>query len=223
MGRHSRELCPAFSFSILVPREVRAGFLPCLSCKPADGPGWVWGELPGPSSESEGAGLACPRGETLKGSQLADQAEHLLGKALQGPGEGVSTTGIPEPTHSTQGKLRAEVCDIGPLLKVGTGGDGKEAPEQACGSEWPLSCQGPRWSLTALWPGGGGAGRQGAGGEGPQRPRMEGGGKYLCHLGERTRSGMELGTSDGTRAALGSGRGWRVMGGEGRGGIFSFY
>lgn len=68
--------------------------------------------------------------------------------------------------------------------------------------------------------GGGGGGRQRAGGEGPQRPRMEGGGKYLCHLGERTRSGMELRTSDETRAALGSGWGWRVMGGEGEGGYF---
>ena len=38
--------------------------------------------------------------------------------------------------------------------------------------------------------------------------------------GDRTRSRMELGTSVEAWAALGSGRGWRVMGGEGRGLFF---
>ena len=31
VGRHSRELCSTFYSSIPAPREVRAGFLPCLS------------------------------------------------------------------------------------------------------------------------------------------------------------------------------------------------
>ena len=39
VGRHSRQFCPMFAFCVLVPREIRATFLPCLPYEPADGPG----------------------------------------------------------------------------------------------------------------------------------------------------------------------------------------
>ncbi|XP_072798204.1 transmembrane protein 270 isoform X1 [Vicugna pacos] len=50
--------------------------------------------------------------------RLCRKAEHLLRKALQGPGKGVDTTQIPERTQSIQGKLSAEVCEVGLLLKI---------------------------------------------------------------------------------------------------------
>lgn len=52
-------------------------------------------------------------GRLIKGSGLANEAEHLLGRALHGPGEGVDTTGIPGHPPSLQGRLGAEVCSRG--------------------------------------------------------------------------------------------------------------
>ena len=78
VGRHSRELCSTFFSSILAPREVRARFLPCLSQKNLQmARGWMWGELPGTSSESQEQTRPAPGPMTQKGSHLANQAEHL--------------------------------------------------------------------------------------------------------------------------------------------------
>lgn len=83
VSRCSRELCPAFPFSIVVPREFRARFLPCLPYGTGDGPGRVWSKLLGPSSKFEEQAKPVPRGRLVKGSHLASEAEHLLGMTFK--------------------------------------------------------------------------------------------------------------------------------------------
>lgn len=58
-------------------------------------------------------------------------------EGLQGPGKGVNTTQIPERTQSMQGKLSAEVCEVGLLLKVGAGAVGKRPQSR------PVELDGP--------------------------------------------------------------------------------
>ncbi|XP_036910611.1 transmembrane protein 270 [Sturnira hondurensis] len=54
------------------PLEFRAGFPPCIPYGPADGPGWVCGAPPGPSSESEEQAQPGPGGRLVEGSHLVN-------------------------------------------------------------------------------------------------------------------------------------------------------
>lgn len=76
--RCSRDLCPAFTFTIVVPREFRARFLPCLPYGTVDGPGRVWSKLLGPSFKFEERAKPVCWGRLVKGSHLASEVEHLL-------------------------------------------------------------------------------------------------------------------------------------------------
>lgn len=69
----------------------------------------MWGELPGPSSESQEQTRPAPGPMTRKWPTRQNTCEGV-------------TAGILELPPSRQGKPSAEVCELGPLLKMQAGG-----------------------------------------------------------------------------------------------------
>lgn len=71
----------------------------------------MWGELPGPSSESQEQTRPAPGPMTQKWPTRQNICEGV-------------TAGILELPPSRQGKQSAKVCELGPLLKMRAGGQG---------------------------------------------------------------------------------------------------